>query len=175
MPDEPRPDETTTDETTPDETTHEVTTPEVTIPAATGPAGTPDAAAPVHGAVGPDAGAATQEAATSGAPASAAPSEEELLRVAVPATVRRAPRYGAFLVAGALVGMVVGLVVALATAGTSGVTGDDGGVLPFLGGQDGVRWILLATGGVLGVLVGGALALVADRRSTRRRRSAPGR
>ncbi|GIG40313.1 histidine kinase [Cellulomonas phragmiteti] len=105
--------------------------------------------------------------------AAATPDEAELARVAVPAAVRRAPRYGAFMVAGALVGMVVGLVVVLATSGSSGVTGDDGGVLPFLGGQNGVRWVLAVALGTLGVFAGGAVALVADRRSTRRRRPAP--
>lgn len=106
-------------------------------------------------------------------PARTPPDEAELARIAAPATVRRAPRYGAFLVAGALVGMVVGLVVAFATAAGSGVTGADGGVLPFLGGQNGVRWLLALGGGVLGAFVGGGLAVLADRRSTRRRRPAP--
>ncbi|SFJ74415.1 histidine kinase [Cellulomonas sp. KH9] len=100
------------------------------------------------------------------------PDEAELVRVAVPATVRRAPRYGAFLVAGALVGMVVGLVVAALTSdGSSGTA--DGGVLPFLGGENGVRWLLVISLGIVGTLVGGVLALLADRRSTRGRRPAP--
>lgn len=123
----------------------------------------PDAPRPADttpAAAGPDAGGTT-------------PDEAELARVAVPATVRRAPRYGAFLVAGALVGAVVGLVVAFATAAGSGVTGDDGGVLPFLGGQNGVRAVLALSGALVGTLVGGVLALLADRRSTRRRRPAP--
>jgi len=105
--------------------------------------------------------------------AAATPDEAELARVAVPATVRRAPRYGAFMVAGALVGMVVGLVVALLSGGDGRVTSGDGGVLPFLGGQNGVRWVLAVAIGVVGAFVGGALAVLADRRSTRRRRPAP--
>lgn len=105
--------------------------------------------------------------------ADATPDETELARVAVPATVRRAPRYGAFLVAGALLGALVGLVVAVATAAGSGVTANDGGVLPFLGGQNGVRAVLAVSGALVGLLVGGVLALLADRRSTRRRRPAP--
>ena len=105
--------------------------------------------------------------------AAATPDEAELARVAVPATVRRAPRYGAFMVAGALLGMVVGLVVALLSGGDGRVTSGDGGVLPFLGGQNGVRWVLAVAIGVVGAFVGGALAVLADRRSTRRRRPAP--
>ncbi|MBO3088187.1 histidine kinase [Cellulomonas sp. zg-ZUI40] len=96
-----------------------------------------------------------------------------MARVAVPATVRRAPRYGAFLVAGALVGVVVALVVAFVTAQGSGVSGQEGGILPFLGGQNGVRWVLAVTGAVVGAFVGGGLAVLADRRSVRRRRPAP--
>lgn len=96
------------------------------------------------------------------------PSEAELERIATPATVRRAPRYRAFMVTGALVGAVVALVVALATAGSSGVTSDDGGVLPFLGGQNGVRWLLALTGAVVGCFVGGGVAAFVDRRSARR-------
>ncbi|UZN02587.1 histidine kinase [Cellulomonas sp. S1-8] len=102
------------------------------------------------------------------------PSEAELARVAIPATVRRAPRYGAFIVAGALVGVLAGLVLALLTADGSGVGDSGGGVLPFLDGQAGVRWILALTLGVVGAFVGGGLAVLADRRSTRRRRSAQG-
>lgn len=124
----------------------------------------PDASTPATAAGASPTGAA----ATTGTP-----DEAELVRVAVPATVRRAPRYGAFMVAGALVGMVVGLVVAVATAAGSGVTGSDGGVLPFLGGQNGVRWLLAVAGGVVGAFVGGGLAVLADRRSTRGRGAAP--
>ncbi|WP_223305247.1 hypothetical protein, partial [Cellulomonas sp. B6] len=101
-------------------------------------------------------------------PADGVPSEAELERIATPATVRRAPRYRAFMVTGALVGAVVALVVALATAGSSGVTSDDGGVLPFLGGQNGVRWLLALTGAVVGCFVGGGVAAYVDRRSARR-------
>lgn len=114
----------------------------------------------------------TPPAAPPGA-ADVPPDEAELARVALPATVRRAPRYRAFLVAGALVGAVVGVVVAFATAAGSGLTGDDGGVLPFLGGQNGVRAVLALSGALVGLLAGGVAALLADRRSTRRRRPAP--
>lgn len=109
------------------------------------------------------------------APRTQVPREDELARIATPATVRRAPRYGAFLVTGALVGALAGLVLALATAAGSGVGDTGGGVLPFLDGQGGVRWILALTFGIVGTFVGGVLALLADRRSTRRRRGPRGR
>ncbi|MBO0920214.1 histidine kinase [Cellulomonas sp. zg-ZUI222] len=142
MPDTPRPADDAHDDTRQD------------VPAPTAPAGPPPAAPGT-----PDEAPGT-------------PDEAELARVAVPATVRRAPRYGAFLVAGALVGMVVGLVVAALTSDGSSSTAD-GGVLPFLGGENGVRWLLALSLGIVGALVGGVLALLADRRSTRGRRAAP--
>ncbi len=99
----------------------------------------------------------------------APPSEAELERVALPATVRRAPRYRSFMVAGALAGAVVGLVLALVLA--DGDTAGGGvGLLPFLDGVGGVRALSTLTGGVVGTFAGGLVAVVADRRSTRGRR-----
>lgn len=98
--------------------------------------------------------------------AHAVPTEVELLRTAVPATVRRAPRYGAFMTAGALVGVVVGLLLAV-LADTGSVT-DAGGVLPFLGGSNGPRLLSVLAGAVVGIGAGAGLALWADRRSLRR-------
>ena len=92
--------------------------------------------------------------------------EDELLRAAVPATVRRAPRYGAFMTAGALVGLIVGLVLAVVV--DTGAVTDSGGVLPFLGGSNGPRLLSALAGAVLGIGVGAGLALWADRRSLRR-------
>ncbi len=117
-----------------------------------------------------DTPAATGASGTTTGEGTAPLTEDELARIATPAAVRRAPRYPAFLVAGALVGIVVGLVLALVTAGDSPVGGDDGGVLPFLAGQNGVRWVMAVGCGVLGAFVGGLLAVLADRRSVRRRR-----
>ena len=116
----------------------------------------------------PDAAVPTSAAPASDLTSDGVPSEAELERIATPATVRRAPRYRAFMVTGALVGVVVALVVALATAGSSGVASDDGGVLPFLGGQNGVRWLLALTGAVVGCFAGGGVAAFLDRRSARR-------
>ncbi|QGQ18448.1 histidine kinase [Cellulomonas sp. JZ18] len=98
------------------------------------------------------------------------PSEEELARIATPATVRRAPRYGAFLRAGALLGAVVGLVLALVLGPAGAGAGTDVGVLPFLDGRNTVVALATLTGVVVGLLVGALLALRADRRSTRGRR-----
>lgn len=147
MPDAPRPD----DDRTP-------------APAPDAPAGGATSDVPAPDGTVTAAGTATPEAS-----AGAAPTEAELERLATPATVRRAPRYRAFMTAGALVGVVAGVVLAFATASGSGVVGDDGGVLPFLGGQNGVRWILALALGVVGAFGGAVVALVADRRSTRRR------
>ncbi len=97
----------------------------------------------------------------------AVPSEDELARIATPATVRRAPRYRAFVVTGALVGALVGLVLALALASGSGAASTSVGMLPLLDGQNGVRALCALGGAVVGVFAGGALALLADRRSRR--------
>ena len=96
----------------------------------------------------------------------AVPTEDELLRTAVPATVRHAPRYSAFLTTGTLVGLVVGLLVAVLLA--DGSVSSTGGVLPFLGGSNGVRLLAALSGAVLGLGIGAGLALWADRRSLRR-------
>ena len=142
-------------------------TPEAARAGAPAPAGkVPTAPAPA---------ASAPDGAGHGTPAESAPrtpDEAELARLAVPATVRRAPRYKAFMVAGALVGALVGLVLAVVTSDGVAAT-SDGGVLPFLGGDNAVRWLLALALGFVGVLVGGAVALVVDRRSTRRRRPAP--
>jgi hypothetical protein len=92
------------------------------------------------------------------------PSEAELVSTATPGTVRRAPKFGAFLVAGGLVGAIVGLLVAGLAPGDKP---DGSGFLPFLDGVNAVRTWLAVAGLVLGVLVGGLLAALADRRSVR--------
>jgi hypothetical protein len=93
------------------------------------------------------------------------PDEAELERTATPGTVRRAPKFGAFLVTGGLVGAVVGLLVSALQPGDKP---DGSGFLPFLDGVNAVRTWLAVAGLVLGVLVGGLLAALADRRSVRR-------
>jgi hypothetical protein len=116
--------------------------------------------------VAPAEGSDTDTAAAPGP----VPSEAELEQIAEPATVRRAPRYGAFLVAGGVLGLVAGIALAVLTGPDSPVRSTGGGFLPFLDGQGAVRTVMGVTGAVVGVVVGGLLALVADRRSGRRAR-----
>ncbi|GEA79989.1 histidine kinase [Cellulomonas uda] len=99
-----------------------------------------------------------------------APSEDELVRLAVPARVRRAPKYGVFIVAGALVGVVVGLLLTLFLGAGSDGTGSSDvasgtGFISFLDGQGSIRLVMGTAGAVVGGFVGGALAVRADRRS----------
>ncbi|MDM7854596.1 histidine kinase [Cellulomonas alba] len=118
----------------------------------------PDPLVPAEPEPGPPATAAEPEPV---------PSEAELASTATPGTVRRAPKFGAFLVAGGLVGAVVGLLVAGLAPGDRP---DGSGFLPFLDGVNAVRTWLAVAGLVLGILVGGLLAALADRRSVRRAR-----
>lgn len=83
------------------------------------------------------------------------PTPEELERVAVPGAVRRAPRYRAFVLAGALVGLLVAAVVVL--VGPAGGELGRGPVLVFVG-------LTLALVGGLG----GALVAALLDRATRR-------
>jgi len=102
--------------------------------------------------------------------AGAVPGEDELARLATPARVRRAPKFGVFIVAGAIVGAVVALLATLLVG-----SDDDGGrasdveqgqgFISFLDGQGTIRVVMGVTGAVVGGFVGGAVAVVADRRS----------
>ncbi len=97
------------------------------------------------------------------------PDEAWLAAHAEPASVRRAPKLAAFVVAGALVGLVVGVVLALLADPSSGIGEDSGGgVLPMLGGRNGVRVVVGLAGAFVGGMLGAAAALAADRRSTPR-------
>ncbi|GIG21564.1 hypothetical protein Cch01nite_22880 [Cellulomonas chitinilytica] len=100
------------------------------------------------------------------------PTEAELVRDAQPATVRHAPKFGAFITAGALVGIVVALVLTQAIQPELPRAADGSGFLPFLDGENAVRTVMAVSGAVLGGFVGGLLAVVADRRSVRRARRA---
>ncbi|MDC7122320.1 histidine kinase [Cellulomonas fimi] len=94
------------------------------------------------------------------------PSEAELLATARPATVRRAPKYSVFIAAGAIVGIVVGLVlVAVLKDPQVEWIADGTGFVWFLEGEGAVRTVTAVGLGVLGGFVGGALAVLADRRS----------
>lgn len=125
----------------------------------------PDEPAPT-GAPVPVPEAAASDDSSAAAPV---PDEETLARIASPVLVRRAPRYGAFIGYGAVLGFVVGVVLAIALdRGDLVAAGEGGGVLPFLGGSNGARLMTgVALAGV-GAIVGALLALWADARSRRR-------
>ncbi|MBO1753167.1 histidine kinase [Actinotalea sp. BY-33] len=92
-----------------------------------------------------------------GRPAPApAPDAEELERVATPATVRRAPRYRGFVMAGVVLGILVAVPTVLLWRGGTNELGL-GPVVVFTG-------LTLA---VLGAILGAVAAVVADRRSRR--------
>lgn len=96
------------------------------------------------------------------------PSEAELARVAEPAVVRRAPKFGAFITAGALLGIVVALVLVAVVRPEVAWVADGSGFISFLDGEGAVRTVMAVAGAVVGALVGGALAVLADRRSVKR-------
>jgi uncharacterized membrane protein YdjX (TVP38/TMEM64 family) len=81
--------------------------------------------------------------------------------------VRRSPRYGAFLVLGALLGVVVALILTFAYDGTS--MPSDATNVVFSEGQ--VFGFLSLILGSIGALFGGIVALVLDRTVGRRTRS----
>ena len=107
-----------------------------------------------HPPIRPDAGAEPPAAAAD--PAAPVPDDETLAAIATPATVRRAPRFGPFIGAGAVLGGLVAWVLVLVFSGTTGEA------------RTAVVLIVTAGGAILGGLVGAALAAAADRRSTRR-------
>lgn len=89
------------------------------------------------------------------------PDPEQLERTAVPATLRRAPRYRAFALAGVVVGLVLAIVaVAVSGPAREGAPLDTASVLGLLA-------VIL---GGFGALLGAAVAVLADRRSVRRSR-----
>lgn len=103
------------------------------------------------------------------------PSEAELAEVAEPARVRRAPRIGAFIVAGALVGALLGLVAALVAGPDSGLVADGTAFIGLLEGQGSARFFSALIGAIVGGFAGAGLALLADRRSLRRTERDPRR
>jgi hypothetical protein len=81
--------------------------------------------------------------------------------------VRRSPRYGAFLILGAVVGALVALILTFAFDGTS-VPSDVTNVVFSQGQVFGFLALIL---GSVGALVGGVVALIFDRTVGRRTRS----
>lgn len=126
------------------------------------------ASAPDTGdAAGPTAAgdAVTPDPATSDA---AVTTEGEEIWVADAVRTHRAPRIGTFVTTGALVGIVVGLVLALVT-GPANPTPDDGtAFISFLDAEGTVRLLSALTGGVVGAVAAGVVAVLADRRSAKR-------
>ncbi len=101
-------------------------------------------------------------AAVEPAPEGPAP-EAEVRDVVDPASVRRAPRYGAFFTVGASVGFVIGVAMGLwwlASDSSSGVSNPGARVAILIGGAIGC-----------GVLIAAVVAVIADQRSLRGRRS----
>lgn len=96
------------------------------------------------------------------------PDEAELRRTATPATVRRAPKFSAFIVVGALVGIVLGVLATVLVRPEVDFVADGTGFISFLDGAGAIRFVMGLAGGVLGGFVGGALAVAADRRSRER-------
>ncbi|WP_296665800.1 hypothetical protein [Demequina sp.] len=93
---------------------------------------------------------APEHETTSAAP-EAPPVPEDLASVASPAHVRRAPRFGSFIGTGVGAGIVVAMILAIVLPNSTGT----GRFLVF---------VLLALGfGLVGALVGGALATGLDR------------
>jgi hypothetical protein len=101
-------------------------------------------------------------------PEPAVPSEAELADVAEPAVLRHAPKVGAFITAGVLLGALLGLVLALVAGPSSELRPDGSAFIGILDGQGGVRLASAFAGALIGALVGAGLALLADRRSVRR-------
>jgi hypothetical protein len=65
---------------------------------------------------------------------------------------RRAPRYGSFLVTGAIIGIALGVVLSFARPSTGDFS------------QNSVVGYVAATLGLIGALIGGAIAVVLERR-----------
>lgn len=95
------------------------------------------------------------------------PSEDELARVAVPARVRRAPKFGVFIVTGMVVGALVGLLLTLLVGGDDGASdvAAGQGFISFLDGQGAIRAVMATAGALVGGFAGGGIAALADRRS----------
>ncbi|MEV7973854.1 histidine kinase [Cellulomonas sp. NPDC089187] len=105
---------------------------------------------------------------------STVPTEQELEQVAEDATVRRAPKFGAFITAGALLGIVIGFLLALifANADADALAAEQGqAFISAFEGEGAIRFLSAAAGGCVGALLGAAAAVWADRRSVRRSRT----
>lgn len=116
---------------------------------------------------------ATVEPSAAPAPAPAPRQDDDLptpeeLRAAPDATIRHAPKFGAFIGAGAIVGFFVALIVTALVRPAVARASDGSGFLPFLDGENAVTTVMVVTGAVVGGFVGALFAVLADRRSVRR-------
>lgn len=78
-------------------------------------------------------------------------------------SVRRSPRYSAFIIVGAALGMTAGLILSLLPVDTSALT------TPVT--QSSAVWMLMVVVGIIGGFLGAIVALVIDRRSVKRART----
>ena len=92
------------------------------------------------------------------------PDADELERTATPGTLRRAPRYRAFVAAGIVVGALAAVLVVtfVPDAGGPGGTADPAGV-----GRGVVLFFVTLATCLLGALLGALVAVLLDRRSRR--------
>ncbi len=78
-------------------------------------------------------------------------------------SVRRSPRYSAFIIVGVVLGMTVGLVLSLLPVDTS--------ALATQVTQGSAVWMLMVVVGTIGGFLGAIVALLVDRRSVKRART----
>lgn len=78
-------------------------------------------------------------------------------------SVRRSPRYSAFIIVGVVLGMTVGLVLSLLPVDTSALTTQVT--------QGSAVWMLMVVVGIIGGFLGAIVALLVDRRSVKRART----
>lgn len=78
-------------------------------------------------------------------------------------SVRRSPRYSAFIIVGIVLGMTVGLVLSLLPVDTSALTTQVT--------QGSAVWMLMVVVGIIGGFLGAIVALLVDRRSVKRART----
>ena len=82
--------------------------------------------------------------------------------------MRHAPKFGAFITAGALVGIVVALVLVAVVRPEVPWVADGSGFISFLDGEGAVRTVMAVAGARARRVRRRAVAVLADRRSVRR-------
>ena len=87
----------------------------------------------------------------------------EHMKDTIDVSVRRSPRYSAFIIVGVVLGMTVGLVLSLLPVDTSALSTQVT--------RGSVVWMLMVVVGIVGGFLGAIVALVIDRRSLKRART----